>query len=486
MKPNKFLVCSLLFSILSTLSSCSGVKQIGPPPPPGTASLAVTLAAKPLTPPPGTSILSFSVDVTSIALTPSSGTAVSVPLVTGSGAFEVDLTRLQSDSVFLGINPAVPSGSYTALTLGVSNPVLTFCTVTSGTPGCTPGSITTITASSATPQATLSLGLTNGQATGLAAVLDFNKAITLGAAQTVSAVDLTASGVLSSTTLPRTSSLASGNLDFLEDITGVVTAVSSGSVTLQTATHGAFTATTSSSTVFSPTCLPATDITCVKIGQVASIDATVATDGTFGLLLYDPIDVATTPKDWIEGVITALPTSPTQFSLVSNDLVPASSGIVGSGLALSAPVDVTLASGAAFSVDVQGLTLPSQALTFAGAADATGLLPGQTVAVRVTGFTIASGVAPAKATVDRVELRFSRVPGSVATSAPPNTFSMQNLPAFFGLAINPVVQLSSSTNFDGIANASGIIVGTGTFTVRALYFGPAASTPFSAAKVRAN
>jgi hypothetical protein len=72
--------------------------------------------------------------------------------------------------------------------------------------------------------------------------------------------------------------------------------------------------------------------------------------------------------------------------------------------------------------------------------------------------------------------------------------TLQNLPPLFGLTINPLVQLSTgtppnfaATNYDGVTSASGITAGTSqTYTIRALYFGAVAATPFSAAKVRAN
>jgi hypothetical protein len=181
--------------------------------------------------------------------------------------------------------------------------------------------------------------------------------------------------------------------------------------------------------------------------------------------------------------------------LVANEEVVAANTLTGNSLTLGEPVQVTLGSGATFSVDVKGLTVPvPQATAFAGASDTSVLLPGQTVSVRVTGFTAGSGTLPAQATVDVVDLRYSRVPGTVLSVAPPTTLTLQNLPPIFGLTINPIVQLSTgsppnfaATNYDGVSSASGITAGSSqTYTIRALYFGPVAATQFSAAKVRAN
>jgi hypothetical protein len=341
-----------------------------------------------------------------------------------------------------------------------------------------------------------SFTLTANQQTGLALNFDMNKAISVNSTTQVPMVDLTATSVVTPVTLPRPASFATGQLDFLEDVTGTVTSITGETVVVATATHGSYTATGSTTgTVFSPACITGT-ITCAQIGQVASIDTAINADGTLSLLEYDPIDTSTTARDWIEGVIVATPTSLSQFELVTNEeVLAATTSLVGNNLSLGTPVQVTLASGVSFNVDVKGLTVPvPQATAFAGASDTSLLLPGQTVAVRVTNFTAGTTTPPAQATVDMVDLRFSRVPGNVLSVAAPTTLTLQNSPALFGLSINPVVQLSNgtppnfaATNYDGVSSASAITAGvTQTYTIRALYFGPVAATPFSAAKVRAN
>src|SRR5215475_9362291 len=96
------------------LTSCSGTKNVcttncGQN---GDATLSVTLAAVPFTPPSATSILSFVVTINSVSLTPSAGGS-DVAIALNSGSYSVDLTRLQSDSDFLGVASAnVPAGTY--------------------------------------------------------------------------------------------------------------------------------------------------------------------------------------------------------------------------------------------------------------------------------------------------------------------------------------------------------------------------------------
>jgi hypothetical protein len=478
---------SFLFVLLAlalSLASCSGQRLPPGTVSGGTATLSLTLVATPPTPPPSISLLSFSVDVTGISLTPSTGTAQSVSL--NSTAYTVDLTKLQSDSAFLGTNAKIPVGSYTGVTVSFSNPVLWYCIPSAqGTAGCGPGGVAKVTGGGTAPPMTMALTLTSNQQTGLAINFNLANAITIST-QGVPSINLAAANVLSANALPSAStSLSTGQLDFVEDVTGVVTAVSSSAqtVTVQTATRGSITALANSTTVFPFNCTNQ-NFTCIQQGQVGSLDTALNADGSFALLEYDPI--APTTGDWIEGIVTTTPSSSTQFQVVANDLVVSSTGsLIGTGAdaLLGTPVQVTLvANPNVFTVDTKGLTVP--VTNFTGT-DASILLPGQTVAVHVTSFTAASGSNQATATVDTVILRFTRVTGTIGAATYP-TFSIESLPPLFGLNTPVLVQLSTgspSTNYDGVSSGSSL-TSSQTVSIRALYFGPISATPFSAAKVR--
>ena len=491
-----------VFAALISLSAVALISCSGMPKPctvncggNGNATLSMTWTATPLTPPPSTNLLSFIVDVNTITLTSSTGTNVNIPL---NGAnFSVDLTKLQSDSAFLGTSATVPAGSYTSMTVSLTNPVVTFCTQTTGSAGCAAGSVKTISAgAAATPKITSApfpLTLTANQQTGLALVFNLGNALTVNASQVVTAVNLGAANVLSANSLPSTSSsLAAGQLDFVEDVTGVVTAVNgtTQSVTVKTATRGSLTAVANSSTVFSPNCtafsLSLTFASCVVQGHVASLDMVLKADGTLTLLEYDPL--ATTTGDWIEGVVPAVPSSSTQFSLVTNDAVFATSGsIISSKLSFGTSVNATLVTPNPFLVDSKGLTIPVNLFT---GTDASIFIPGQTLSVHVTSFTAASGTTPATASIDRVYLRFTRVSGTVAATGTQASFNMQSLPSYFGVATQPSVQITvgappsiPATNFDGVSSGTALS-NPQTVSIRALYFGQGTATPFSTAKVR--
>jgi Domain of unknown function (DUF4382) len=485
-----------VFVCTSFLTSCSG-KHGGPCTincGNGNATVGVTLAATPLTPPPGTNLLSFTVDVVGVSLTPSSGSTVSIPL--NATTYVVDLTKVQSDSVFLGISAGVPAGTYSSMTVSLSNPSVTYCTQTSGNSGCANGSLAIVTGPAAAPQistAPFPLTLTADQQTGLAVNVNLSNILTISQTQAVTAVKLAAANALSASALPpAASNLVTGELDFIDDVTGNVTAVSGQSVTVKTATRGSLTAVANSSTVFSPNCTNlfnrATSIACAKVGDVASLDMTLNPDGTFTLLEYDPLDSAT--GDWLEGVVTAPATSSVQFKIVTNDLVAATANsLLGTNPITGTPVTVTLTGTNPFLIDSKGFNVTGASI----GTDASSLLPGQTVFLHVTSFTAASGTPPvALATIDKLYLRFTRVSGSVVGTGTLTSFNIQSLPTLFGISTQQQVGLTQgappsvpATNFDGASVGTGL--SNQTVSIQALYFRPNTFTyTFVAAKVRAH
>jgi hypothetical protein len=494
-----------LFTLLAAvgLTACSGLPQgtvctvnctVS-----GNATLSVTLQSKPLTPPPSTNLLSYNLTVGGATLTPATGNPINIP-----GPFTFDLTRLQSDSAFLG-SVTLPSGTYTTLTLSLSGAEVTYCTVTAGVPGCTAGTVTQVSGGASAPVITFPNGglvVTSSQQAGISVYFDMGGTLTV-ANQAISGINLT-NGNLTTINLgpTHTSGLTSSQLDYLEDVTGNVT-VNGNVVTIKTATYGSITATADSNTYYSPNCNltgigdGTNTINCVQNNQVASIDAILNADGTIELISYDPISAAnTTNNDWIEGEVTYTPTNLAQFSIVANDADVSSTGsLLPSSFPIGSPVVVNLATGAnaaIFGVDTQGLTVPADYTNFIGTLPATVLLPGQAVAVHVTSYSSTAGIV---VTADAVELRFSRVAGTSATGGNNSSFSYSSnsLPPYFGFTnVNQLVELTSgtppstnSTYYDGITTQTNITSGL-TYSVRALYFGQFDAFPFVAAKVRQN
>jgi hypothetical protein len=493
----KFWGISVL-AVVFLLESCSGaIRPNGSETGQGSnASMILTLRAVPLSAHTSANLLSFRTTIVGVSLTPESGGSVNVPL--NSDLYEVDLVRLQSDSTLLAVSTSIPTGTYTNMVVSFSDPAVTYCLQTQGIAGCAAGSVTTLSGPSAMPIITafpFPLVVTRAQNTGLAISVNIASALAVNAqTQAITSVNLGATNVLTALILPlASSSLPSATLDFVEDVTGIVSSVDEAtqSLTIQTATKGPVTAIAGTSTIVSPNCTTfhlGSTFACARQGQVASLDTILNPDGSLTLLEYDPL--ATMEGDWIEGFIGLPPSSSTQFQLVTNDFVLATNNsVIRNNLRLGAPVRITLENPKPFVVDSKGLVIPNS--SFSGAVDASILTPGQTVALHVVSFTPGTGTTLAVANVDFVYLRFTRVTGSVASAAPPNTFAIQSLPSFFGLTLPVTVQLSNispDTNFDGVRDASELVSGQ-TVSIRALYFGPPTGptptpSPFTAAKVR--
>ncbi|MGA2810948.1 MAG: hypothetical protein ABSG16_06070 [Candidatus Acidiferrum sp.] len=506
-----------LFALLvaMTMTACSGLEDRGGGgggggggTNPGDATLSFTLQATPLAAPPDTNILSYVLVVGGATLTPASGSVINIP-----GPFTFDMTRLESDSAFLG-TASVPAGTYTSLTVSLTSASVTYCTVTTGVTGCAAGSVTQVSGGATASVITFPNGglvLSSSQQAGLS--VDFNLAATLTVsnAGAVTAVNLaptmvgTTNPVLSTITLGSThpSSLTSTQLDYLEDVTGNVTSVSGNIVTVKTATYGSIAATANSNTFYSPNCNTLNlglSIACAQVNQVASINATLNADGTITLISYDPISAASaTNNDWLEGVVTYNPTNSAQFNIVVNDADVSNSGtLLPTTIPIGAPVTVKYSTSntPVFGVDTQGLNVPADYTNFQGTLPATSLLPGQAVAVHVTNYSSTGGNPTGiLVTTDAVEIRFSRVAGTAAVGGNTISFSLSSasLPTYFGLTTaSQLVELTSgtppstnSTNYDGVSSPTSIVSGD-TYSIRALYFGQFDAYPFVAAKVRQN
>jgi hypothetical protein len=496
---NRILFGLLSSSLILSLCACSGVRQSGGSGGgTGSATVSLTLRATPPSPSAQLSILTFRATVTGVSLTPSSGTAVSVGLVSGTtGSYVAEFTRLQSDSALLSTAVSVPAGTYRNLAVTFSDVLLTFCTQpSSGVAGCSgllqvAGSAGTATASSGA----FPLTVAGGEKLGLALNVNIPNAI-VASGQTISAVNLAASNVLTATVLQAPSSttdLSSGRLAHIDDLYGVVSNVSASaqSFTLQTAYRGAVSITANSSTTYDPIC-SAQSFSCVTSGALATVDAVLNADGTLAVRNYSPVPFTATSKDTIEGVVTVPPSSVNQvFDIAVTDasFAPSNSLLDGS----IRPGDLVLVGVVTpqpFFVANEGLTIPTNG--FSGSTDVSAIQPGQTVAISLSGFVAANeSSAFASATANGVALRFSRVTGTVVnpTSA---QFSATSFPPYFGFTVNPLVQITTTgpgttTDFDGTASfteAAGETV-----SISALYFGSTTSPippaySFSAATVR--
>jgi hypothetical protein len=498
MLRDKILFPLFLLAILS-LASCSGLpKSVGSGGGGGNTTLSLTMTDTPLA---GTSILSFKVTITGVSLTPSTGKPVTLTLNPSTPIIE--LTRLQSDSAFLGTS-TMPSANYTSATVSFTSPDIvlinqTNVALTGGTAPCPVSAVTTCEFKPTTSgmitltSAPFPLTLTPNQQTGLSLDFNLNNAITM--TNGVVSVDFTQANVLTAATLPRIGT-PTGALDLIEDFTGIITTISGNSVTVHSDTRGNITAVANSSTTFNnlPATCAAQNITCLLANETVSIDASLNLDGTMTLLeadLLDNVSNVSLKLDEVEGTVTSVNAS--QISLVLSDKTVVSGNSLLTAASAGTVVVATLGTTPAFSVDTKGLS----AVTGSPAAinsflTLQNVFAGQTVRIQVLASPAPTAGLNSSVLVNTnsVVLRFSRVTATVSTQPASPFFSVSfvTLPSFLTSSSplvppNILVQISTQTNFDGVTDITRLSVGD-SVSVRALYIPNFTASPFFAAKVR--
>ncbi len=510
MARNKHLFFVVVLSFLA-LSSCNLHRKTGGGGGGGgggnTGSVAVTIVADTL--PANPSLLSFRVTIASIKFTTSSGTSTTVNL---NPALSVDLMRLQSDTVFLGTFGSMPVAQYTSVTLVLSgNANITFLNDTGATlSGCASNNVCPLSvAASSNPVATVSYSVSQNLLTGIGIDLNFANAISISSGSLV--VNFSNTNVLSGFTLPRANSnLGTGQLDLIEDFTGVVS-INSQSVILASASatgRGSLTATAASGTIFdhdpsNSLCPTGTSqlSNCVANNQFASMDVILKSDGTLAVQEIEPL--LATAQDTVEGIVVSInPANQTQFAMIVTDLVPlATNSLIGS-LHIGDGLTVNLSGSVnPFLVDTKGLPVQSQFSSifqnFFGQTSTTAIHLGQSIAVHVIApFTAAAGATIASATTDTVTLRWSRFTATPQTAASP-AFSIVNPPSYFAITQGTSITVQTTpgtpgtqgvTNFDGITDGTGLnLAANHPVALRALFLQNAAGSAnpaYFAAKVR--
>ena len=498
------------------LGSCSGVPKGGGGGGGGTANVSFVLVSD--TPPATLGLISFKIVPTAITLTPSTGTATTFSINSGNG-FSYDLVRLQSDSGFLGTVPKIATGTYTSVAVTFSSATLAFFNGTGATISnlSQPCLVNTVCIASFagpfTSTITTSQAITGNAGLGI----DVNLANSLTLTGTSLALNFdntVALPVTTTFTLPRANSnLAAGQLDLIEDITGVVSNVTTSATVTPSAllmNSPPITALGNASTNYDPDptgtlCVTQTTLSgCVSANQAASMDAVLNTDGTFTIREIEPL-LANPLVDTVEGTVYSIasstnPSNLSQFSMIITNLIPASTNSLIGSLGVASKFTVNIANNPnPFSVDTKGLPVatccPGNLGNFANKVDTSALHPGQTVAVHVTAFTAANGTTPASATVNTVTLRWTRFTANTSIAAS-GAFTISALPGHFGFSPGTtfVVQTFTGTQgADGVTNLDGFQSDTSNLTVsspvamRALFIEDPAiiqNPAFFAAKVR--
>lgn len=474
---------ALLLATFS-LASCSGPK-------PGTiipggggggnASVSLSISDAP---PANTALMSFTLPVLGVTLTPSGGGA-QVSLFSSNPSANYELTRLQSDSDLIATNVSAAAGTYTAINVTVAGPSAVFVNSSGAQIGtCANGAICSIQGNAATITFSFPAGsplvLTANQNQWLGLDFNYNNAIvtTNGIG-----IDVTQPSVLTALTTPPVNipTGASANVD---DFTGVVTAVSSSSITIQSTARGSLTASISSTiTVNDPQglCSGGGTLSCIRTGSVVSLQGVLTNTGLVNGTELDVIDASTTPADEVEGILyTTSCNGASTVGLILSDsaILAASSPLKSAGFGTN--VCLTLAPVAIFAIDDGILT--NQGVPLSGFTNSGDLVIGQTIRAKVS--NALSGTNVINATASALILRFSRFTATVNSVTDP-TFSISNLPVYFGPLGTPIVQTyPNGTIFEGVTGVANL-QNPQTVSISALYLNPAISLqPFQAAKIR--
>jgi hypothetical protein len=472
-----------LLAYIIALAGCSGVPNGNTPPPPSqNANLAVTMTSTPVSL-TNISVISATVGITGITFTPTTGTAVALTLT--PTVYPVDLSKLQSDTAFLG-SVSIAADTYASATVTFSAPVLTVDNQSGATLNgtCLSGTLCQIilpAGSAEVVTAPFPLTLTSSQNTGLSLNVNLANALTL-TNNTLGLSFLTA-GSFTAAVLPRTGA-PSGSLDLIEDFVGTVTAKGSTTLTV-TAANGTSLALTlpASPTIQDPQGLcPALNATCLVANQtVVSVDATVNLDGTLTVTSADLLDA--TPRDEVEGTLFATGTAGHFLLVVNNKVVASANSTLSS--ANAGDIFLVTLSNPIFIVDTDeffnNASLPSSTVTtlFTSEAD---LVDGQDVMVHATAATGTAAGNDQSLTSDQVRLRFTRTSGSVQ-SVSGQSFTLTNVPPFIPFITNPLTDtITGATNFDGVADVNSLTAGD-RVSSRALLLNNSVFS-FYAAKVR--
>jgi hypothetical protein len=495
----KLLSLSVLSLVIFGLASCSGL----PPAKTGgsggsgggsgggggntTRPLTVTLIAGGEFDQVSFTVLALSAQISSLALTPTTGSAIALPLPVTP--YPVDFNRLTTDTAVLSVAAIPANTSFSSMTMGIQNISVTIANGPAAIGTCAANAVCEFTPapSTATVTATLFPGNltagTDGNTNMYLTVSEQTDVIGNGSGLTVSFAGVNL-GDVGSFSLPRKGSLT-GGVDLVQDFTGVVSAVSSSSVTVINGFGVPLTAGLSGTILDVPQtslCPTQTLAACVTKGAVVSVDASVASGGALTATEIDLLD--TTLVDSVEG--TVISPVPGSFSLVVTDKQSISGNAALTAANIGDIFALTLDPAATYMVDTKNLTTATSPIVpvnlFQSSAD---ILRGQTLRLHVTTASGTQAAGNQALTANAVQLRFTRL----TLNASPSSSSVLSVNQF-----NQVYQLTNPvqvqtytgvTSYDnGITDNTGIGgIGTSNLvSIRALLLKSA--IPFYATMVR--
>lgn len=437
------------------------------------------------TPPLGIAILRFQIELTAASLQPSSNSQQPVSMLPAPTT--VELIHLQSESALLA-NLNVPTGTYTSLTVSFANPQMTIFNqsnmeYTVDGVNCLPGQVCTVTPT--LNQATLTddvapFPITLSGTSAVAFLLHFDVNASVQG-------DLSVSPTISLNELPP---LPSGALEQFH-VTGRITGVNTqdSTFTLQTGFgNSSLTISTNPSTQyqFGSVCT-ADNFSCLMKGEVVSVKVSDMPGGTLQAAEVELFAPQFQPV--LEGVVIGVSAAQNQAQLVLIDFQDDPQGDLAQGkMAYGLPLTVQLSNTTTFSINADGITLPTTGptLSFASVND---VIVGQSLAVQPVISSIKpSGTPPSiqiALTASNLQLEASELTAMIETVNPPN-FMLDQLPPLFTGATPSIseidVETVTGTNFVNLPGVSAL-AGGDTVSVGGLLFNTATAPTLVAERV---
>jgi hypothetical protein len=467
MPSSRLVICVILLGAISAAGCGHPMTVLTPPPKSAQVTLAITD-----TPPVGITVLAFQATFTGATMQPGSVSLLSAPT-------PIDLNHLQADTALLSTTAAA-TGTYTSLTLTLTNPVLTIqndsaTTFSVGGTSCAPGTVCELTPTSmgtlTVSTAPFPLTLMTNTPVGLLVDMNLTNLINPDAS-----VNLSAAGGMTVSTLTP----VAGVLAPVEDMVGVVASkdVANSRFTLQR-TQGNMVISVDSNTKFTgfgqaapPCAANPLNFTCVVNGQIVQVNAELQTAGTLLATIVRFEDDA--GQEEAEGIVVGIGPGvpPAQFDLV---IVGETSSI--SAVQVGAFFRVQYVNGTTFAVDDAAVNTSN--FPFASASD---MQFGQEVQVRVR--TTTPGTPPF-ITADQIKLRSSRFTAKIVGTPSGTTFNVNTLPTLF--VVNGIaqvqVQTSVLTEFQNVSGVSGLAAGN-TVSLRGPLFQTAGGVVLASEVVR--
>jgi hypothetical protein len=279
---------------------------------------------------PADRVISFEVTVGPITLTPTSGSAVTAL----SGTRRLELSHLSGTNEPLALLN-LPQGTYSSATLTVSSPEVTFINSSGTVAKLQPSFNQAVTV-------TFNPAITVGTASSIVSIdLNVANALTFDAQGNVTGVNVSASAFNISAAAVAAEDRQGHEDGELEDMNGLVTAVSGSSFTIKLGQNGVpLTFTTDASTQFNDGATLAT-----MLNTIVTVEGVTRSDGSLLATEVEGLENANGAE--LEGLVTQVTGNPaTQISFVAHD--GAGSGVDDTKVGATISADV---SGAQFKVN---------------------------------------------------------------------------------------------------------------------------------------